>query len=352
MRPGRAAGDVFFYVNGTPRLLMSCVIAEELYPHHRKHLILLHQYGYTYHELLPHVRDMFERVYHLHVRADKYTHLDQLLNSYLNPYPGLRRFFHGGAEVVLFGIRSPVQKFIVRYNKALGNTVNVYAESLSVDRYFAPRPDAGLASRLARRVFPRAFAFQHDYDVFYVLNREMYRESPHFPKLATMFDLYGSATMRRYSALLTQSMDLDELRSFDLVFFGQPLSSPRNNFLTLDEEKTLLQRILGGRRVLILPHPGETGDQEEKYRVLPEARFLRTAVPNDILLPALRPPETMTCFSTIGITYAAMNPQSVNRFFPIHRSRYEMLQRYRRFIPNMEICDTFIRSEDPYESPP
>ena len=48
---------VYFYVNGTPRLVQSCLIAIRNYPNIPKHLILLEQYGYNYDHVLPLVQD-------------------------------------------------------------------------------------------------------------------------------------------------------------------------------------------------------------------------------------------------------------------------------------------------------
>ncbi|HEV2854319.1 MAG TPA: hypothetical protein VHC97_16115 [Thermoanaerobaculia bacterium] len=334
--------DVFFYANGLPRLLMSCVIGDEIYPGARKHLILLHQYGYHYDGLLPRVEKSFSRVYHLRVRARRYSHFDQLLNSYLNPYPGLRRFFRPGSEVVLFGIRSPVQKFIVRHNKRLGNTVRVYAESLAVDRFLEPRRDGAWWRRIARRCLARAFDVQHEYDVFYVVHKELYRHSPWYDRLETMFPLYASPSFAKHAALLTRDLDLSGLAGYGTVFFGQPLSN-FDGLLAREDEEGLLRSILGDREVLILPHPNEVLEKDNKYGAVPNGRLFRAGIPNDLLLLALRPKVTMTYSSTIGVNYAVMNPESTNHFFPLDRSRYELLCRYRQFIPNLVVSDALVR---------
>ena len=129
--------DVVFYVNGPARLLMSCVIAEERFPGARVHLVLLDQFGYDYERLLPHVRGNFASVRRLRVRARSYSHLDQALNAYLNRYPELRGLFDTAGTLVLFGLRSPVQKYLIRQAKRRGMTVEIFAESIATDRYLS-----------------------------------------------------------------------------------------------------------------------------------------------------------------------------------------------------------------------
>lgn len=337
--------DVYFYVNGMPRLLMSCVIGDELYPHDRKHLILLHQRPHRYDALLPQVQQNFVDLHHLHIAKWGYSHKDQFLNTYFNRYRKLRQLFRPNSEVILFGIATPVQKFIVRHNKALGNTVRLYAGSLLSDQYLVPRKDEWWR-KILRRVFARAFEYQHDYDVFYVVDKEAHRDSPWYPKLQTMFDIYGSPSFRKYVGMLTSGLDLKEIAEYDTVFFGQPLSA--EGLLTQLEEEAMLRAIIGERRVLILPHPNETAEGETKYAVVPNGRVFRATVPNDLLLLALRPKVTMTYASTIGINYAMMNPESTNYFFPIHRPLYEMLCRYERTLKNVVVSGEFIRKGDPW----
>jgi hypothetical protein len=340
--------NVYFYVNGVARLLMSCVIAQEVYPKHRKYLVLLHQYGYTYDSLLPHVRDQFAGIYDLRGGAARYSHADQFLNTYFNRYSGLREFFQPRSDVIVFGIRSPQQKFVVRHNKAIGNVVKVYAESLATDRYFSPRKGESKLRWAARKVFSRAFDYQHDYDAFYVVNREMYRESPWYPKIQTMLNLYDTPTFALYAKLLTEHVDLSAVSDYDTVFFGQPLSN-FDGTVDRTSEEAMLQKIVGDRRVLVLPHPNEQLDGGNKYDVLPNARIFRNnGAPNDLLLMRLRPKYTITYSSTIGLNYATMNTQSTNYFYPLHRSRVDLLQRYKRFIPNIEVNTDLVIGDDPY----
>jgi hypothetical protein len=159
-----------------------------------------------------------------------------------------------------------------------------------------------------------------------------------------MFDLYGSASFRKYVGMLTSDMDLKEIAGFDAVFFGQPLSS--EGVVTRAEEEAMLREIIGERRVLILPHPNESLQAENKYSVVRNGRVFHAKVPNDLLLLALRPRVTMTFASTIGISYAMMNPESTNSFFPTHRSLYDMLCRYQRTLKNIVVSNQFVREGD------
>jgi len=343
--------EIVFFVNGPARLLMSCVIANELYPDRTKHLILLEQYGYRYDALLPHTRRMFDRVYAFGVRAHRYSHMDQLLNTYLNPYSRVRRMLVPGQRLILFGLRSPAQKFMIRHSKRLGNPVEVYAESVSVNRYFAPRAPESTWRDLAGRVFTRAFEYQHDYDCFHVLDPNLYADSPNAGKLVRMFNLYGSPSFARYASLLTADLDLSAIATYDEVFLGQPLSD-NATFLKPAEEEAMLREIIGDRRVLVLPHPGERlSPGNDKYRVVPNARVFRGGVPSELVLLKLRPTMTHTYYSTAGVNYAMMNAGSVNHFYPIHRSMHAMLRGFARSLPNMRVTDRYVVGDDPYRSP-
>lgn len=335
-------GDVVFYVNGPARLLMACVIGDEVYPEARKTLVLLRQFGYHYDALLPHVRDRFEKVVALEQKARRYSHLDQLLGTYLRRYPTLDGLIGPQTTLVLFGLRSPAQKHLIRRARRLGARVEVYAEGVAVERYFRDHAGEGLARRAVRRLLPRAFDHQHDYDVFFMLNPDVYAHSPHRPKLAPMFDLYGSPSFRRYAAILTRDLDLSEAEGHDTVFLGQPLSN-FDGFMGREEEEELLRRIVGDRRVLVLPHPNERlGDGLGKYAVLPNAQVLSAGVPSELLLLGLRPATTITYSSNAAINYAIMNRDSTNHFYPIFRSRYDMLVRHRASLPNIVVSDEHV----------
>ncbi len=333
--------NVFFYVNGVPRLIMACAIADEYYPNCRKYLILLHQFGYEYDAVLPAVRDKFVAILDLRIGTRKYSDVYQFVNTYLNPYLSLRRFFTGKSEVVLFDISSPVQKFIVRHNKALGNAVKVYAESLAIDRIFAPSKRNGLLPRIGRRLFARAFAYQHDYDVLHVHIKGIYEDSPHIGKLKPITDLYRSESFAHYARLLTAHLPMDELVDYDTIFFGQPLSN-FDDIMSRDDEERMLHDILGERKTLILPHPNEILGEDNKYTRFKHARVFRSGIPNELLLLRLRPKVTMTYFSTIGINYAVANAESMNYFYPIDAPRLQMLQRYARHLPNITVDQRFV----------
>ena len=339
--------DVVFYVNGPARLLMSCVIAEERFPGARVHLVLLDQFGYDYERLLPHVRGNFASVRRLRVRARSYSHLDQALNAYLNRYPELRGLFDTAGTLVLFGLRSPVQKYLIRQAKRRGMTVEIFAESIATDRYFVPGPPDGPLKGPLRHTLARAFAYQHDYDRFHMLNPDIYADSPHRPKLVQMFDLYGSDSFRRHAGLMTRDLALDDLTGYDTVFLGQPLSD-FDDFVEPEEEEQMLREILGDRRVLVLPHPNERlEDGRGKYRVLPNARVCRPGIPSELLLLAIRPERTITYSSTAGVNYAMMNRASENSFYPIFRARLDMLLRYRQSLPNLTVSARYATQEDP-----
>lgn len=333
--------NVYFYVNGLARLVMACAIADQHYADCRKHLILLYQHRYNYDSVLPQVRHLFASVLELHISNRTYSHRYQLFNTYLNPYFPLRRLFKPNSEVVLFDISSPVQKFIVRRNKRLGNRVVVYAESLAVDRCFVSPGKHELWRRLARRIFTRAFAYQHDYDVFYVHNTAVYQDAPSAKKLRPIADLYLSPSFARYAEILTAHLPLESLKEFDLVFFGQPLSN-YHHFLSREEEERMLHEIIGEKRALILPHPNERLDIDNKYSSLKNAQVLRSAISNELLLLRLRPRITMTFGSTIALNHAITMPESMNYFFPVMRSHLGVLQKYVHHMSNIHIDNRFV----------
>lgn len=343
--------DVYFYVNGPARLLQASVIAEELYPDHRKHLILLHQFGYTYDALLPHVQHQFSRTFHVRIKGNTYSAVDQVLRTYFHRDPALRKFFQPGSRVILFGLSSPTQKLIIRHNKRIGNTVDIYAESLSVNRFFVEPPPAPWWRLLIRHTLSRAFLYQHDYDTFYVIDPSLYDGSPNRHKLRAMFDLYGSRSFERYAGLLTQDIDISGLDDYEMVFLGQPLSNG-TKYLEPAEEEHLLGEIIGDRRALILPHPvEELSPGQDKYRALRHSRVFRGGVPSELLLLRLRPAVTATYYSTAAVNYAMMNRRSMNYFYPIHRSVFQMLTEFGRALPNIVVSDAHLIGEDPYVSP-
>lgn len=339
--------NVTFYVNGPARLLMSSVIADEHFSGYRKYLILLNQFGYEYGTLLKHVRDRFEDVFSLKLPDRKYTHWGQWRDVYLRDFPDLRAFVRPDSRLVLFGIRSPVQKFLINLTKAAGNSVDVYAESVSVDRYFVERKSDGLIRGGIRKAFPRAFEFQHDYDRFFVLDPEMYRASPHFAKLRSIKGIYESNSFNKYARMLTSDIDLSDACKFDLVFLGQPLSN-FDNFMSQAEEISILKSILGDRPVLILPHPNENFKRSNKYDCLPNARTLRAGIPSELILLSMMPKKTITYSSTCALNYAMMNPLSSNQFYPVFLDHYKMLVRYEAALPNIDVSDRFAVRESPY----
>lgn len=339
---------VVFYVNGPARLLMACVIGDEVFPDARKSLILLHQYGYRYDALLPHVRDGFDQIFEVHERVRRYSHADQFQNTYFNCYRVLDDALRPGSTLVQFGLRSPVQKHLIRRAKSLNARVEIYAEGVAIERYFQPHDTDGVVRGALRRLMPRAFDYQHDYDVFYMLNPDLYAASPHHDKLATMFDLYGSDSFRRYAALLTRGVDLSEAQGYDTVLLGQPLSPLEGRDNAAAEEERLLAEIVGDRRILVLPHPVErTQGGLGKYRVLPGAKVFSTGVPSEFLLLGLRPAVTITYASNAAINYAMMNKTSVNYFYPVFRSHYDMLLKHQRSLSNIVVSGDYALHDYP-----
>jgi hypothetical protein len=185
---------VYFFVNGPSRLLMAAVIAQEQYKNTEKHLILLDQYGYDYTNILPLIENDYQSIQRLKLKTQKYSEVNQLLDCYFGRFPTLRHLFQPESDVILFGLRSPVQKFIIRRNKALKNRILIYAESLAVDRYFLPTPEEGVLKATLRKLFSRAFDYQRDYDHFYLFCKEVYANSPYSEKNDQMFDLFGSSS--------------------------------------------------------------------------------------------------------------------------------------------------------------
>lgn len=354
--PADGSAPVVFFANGPARLLMSCLIAEEIYPDRAsRRLFLLDQYGYRYDSMLSVAREIFSSVSFVHQSTRRYSHLDQVLRVYLGRYPELRRAVTPGAEVVLFGLRSPVQKYLQRRARVVGATLRVWAEGMAIDRVFQPRDDEPWRG-LLRRVLRRAFEYQHTYDTFYVFAREMYRDHPAYARLRDMPPLFTSRNAEKLAERIVDPADvtdLDELRTFDEVFFGQPLSEG-DGPIDRDTETAMLGEILGDRKVLVLPHPGEEaalqadppdrggGVWKGKYDGLPGARVVRGDLPNDLLLLRLRPRRTSTWASTIGLTYAASHPESMNVFYPVDRVGLATLERYREHLPNIEIDDRFV----------
>lgn len=330
-------GHVVFYANGPARLMRSCIIADAFYPNAERTLILLRQFGYDYDAILPRVRDEFSEIIELRQAARRYSHVDQFIGTYLSRFPQLRPAFRPDAHAVVFGFRSPVQKRIVREMKALGATVDIYAESIMMDRYLFPRKEHA-AKRALRRLLADAFDYQHDYDRFFVRTPEIYAGSPWRDKLVEMPPLLALPSAARYADLLLDGLDLDELRRYDRVYFGQPISELFDDYSQADEE-AMLRRMLGDEPVLVLPHPQERLGGENKYAALPGARVLPAGLPNDLICIRLKPTTTLTFASTIAIDYALANPGSVNLFHPLDRASRALLERFAPHVPNMRIAD-------------
>ncbi len=199
-----------------------------------------------------------------------------------------------------------------------------------------------------RRLLRRAFAYQHDYDVFYVLNPKLHATSPHRKKLARMFDLYGSDSFRRYSAIYAKDIDLSQIDGHDEVLLGQPLGPLGSPEEVREHERRILMKMVGDRRVLVLPHPIErANDDLEKYRALPNATVFSAGVPSELLLLRLRPSATHTYASNAAVNYAMMHPGSKNYFYPVYRSRLNTLLALRKSLPNLIVSDEFATHDYP-----
>lgn len=339
-----SSNQVVFYVNGPPRLLLAALIAAELYPAHSCSVILLKQFGYDYSALLPYVADHFDEIHQLSITTRRYSHLDQFLKTYFARYNRLRGWVPEQAEMVLFGLRSPVEKFLIRHSRSLGNRVSVYAGSLDIERYFEGWAGDSWLRGVMRRCFARAFDYQHDYDDFFVLEPELYRASPLFGRLSKLPDLYSSPTLRRIGDRAQLDLGLNELIGAPLVFFGQPVSGS-DSLLTQKQEESLLQRIFAGRTAVVLPHPNElppASGEADKYSGLVGARVIRSGLPNELLLRCFRPQQAATYFSTIGVTFALRNPQVPVHFYPLRIKQLRSLERYRLLLPNMVLHDDHV----------
>lgn len=328
---------VTFFVNGPARLLRACIIAEAFFPDVPASLILLDQFGYNYDRLLPHVRQRFERVHSFHGSERSYSHLGQFAGTYLRSYGELKSCFAPNGHVVLFGLRSPVQKVIIRHNRRLGNRIDVYAESIMVDRYLDGRFERDHpVKKLLRRWMAEAFDYQHDYDRFFVHVPELFADAPQFERFRKMPRLFQLPCARKYIDLLVDETQLDGLDAFDTVFMGQPLSN-FDGVISPQAEEGILRRIVGDRPVLVLPHPNERLDRHDKYAVLTNARVLPPGLPNDLICHRLRPATTITYASTMGIEYALSNPDSENYFYPVLPPTLTLLRRYEKHVPNMVV---------------
>ncbi len=336
------ADRVSFFANGPARLLMSCIIADEFYPDKRRTLILLDQFGYDYGRLLPHVGASFDRILFVKGRERRYSNLAQIVGTYIRPYIDLSDAFSPGEHSILFGLRSPIQKHIIRRNRELGNSIDIYAESIAVDRYFDNGFDTEPVLRsLARGMMARALDYQHDYDRFFLHVPQLYLDSPQAPKFRKMPRLFQMPSAEKYADIMLRDIDLSGLAGYDTVFFGQPLSN-FDGLITPEAEEDMLRQILGDRKVVVMPHPNERLDVHNKYAVLPNARILPAGLPNDLICQRLKPRRTITYSSTIGIDYALSQPNTENLFFPVLARSLHALERYARHVSNIEVSDRYV----------
>lgn len=346
---GKQSGTVCFFANGAPRLVLAAALAGEEYRNHTKHLILLNQYGYCYDDVLPRVRSQFDRISEIALTQTHYSHQSQFYQTYLKSYRDVNKLISPGDNLVMFGIRSPLQKQLLKQIKRYGGEVDIYAESLAIERYFTPKSDDNIVVRLLRRLFAQAFSYQHDYDRFFVYFPDRYKASPEYEKLREMPDIFSKGEfMRLAKDFFSESAGLEQqLDSFDSCFFGQPLSN-FDGLISKQVEVSMLRKILNDRKVLVLPHPNEVLGVDNKYSHLPNAKLLECDIPNDFILTQWRPARTFTYGSTIGLTYALHNPDSKNFFYPVFESQYHELNSYKQYLSNIEVSNEFIVRKKQY----
>lgn len=155
-----------------------------------------------------------------------------------------------------------------------------------------------------------------------------------------MPQLFQTRAAAKYADVLLQGIDLSALEEYDTVFFGQPLSN-HERFMSPEQEEEILRQILGDRKVLVMPHPNERLDVRNKYDVLPNAYVVPLGMPNFLICQRLELRHTITYSSTIGIDYALSRPDSENLFYPVMTSALNVLKRYVRHVPNIEVRDRF-----------
>lgn len=332
---------ILFYVNGPARLLMAAIIKDEFYPEAQATLVLLDQYKYKYDQLLPFVEKQFDQIVVLKIPVPKNTIFTDFSFTYLQRHRNLQNLVDQSDRTILFDLRSPVQKTLARYSVAAGHPVDVYAESIAVsrtlDQPLRDRIDIGLY----RRLFPKAYGIPHVYDRFFVHVPEAFSGSPWASKIERMTPLLTLPAGQKYVDLILRDVDLSLYQGFDTVFFGQPLSN-FDGMMSQAEEEALLLKILGDRRVLILPHPGEQLGENNKYRVL-NALVMPQGLPNTLIIEKLRPKTTLTYSSTIGLEYAVIHPETSSQFYPVTAPSLALLHRYQPHVPGMKVHSDFCK---------
>ena len=141
---------------------------------------------------------------------------------------------------------------------------------------------------------------------------------------------------------------MSQIEGYDAVLLGQPLGPLGSPEEIRAKEQQMLLKIVGDRRVLVLPHPVELANGElDKYCVLPNAKLFSTGVPSELLMLRLKPATTFTYASNAAINYAMMNPRSKNYFYPVYRSRLSMLRTLQKSLPNVIVSDEYAEHDYP-----
>lgn len=340
--PSGGGNSVLFYINGPARLLMAAIIRKEFFADQKATAVLLDQFNYSYDALLNDVSDSFDEVIHLKVPVRKNTVGSDIYLTHFWRNRYLRTLAGDADTLVLFDIRSPIQKKLARYSKSAGNGVDIYAESIAVTRTLDPRPAEKLPRRVFRQCFSDALEIPHVYDRFFVHVPGIFDGSEHSAKIRQLPPLLRLPAGQNIVERLLSGTDLEPFADFDTVFFGQPLSNG-DGLISREEEESILVDMIGDQRVLIMPHPNEVLQKDNKYNALPNARLLPPGYPNALVLEQIRPRKTITYSSTLAIEYAILHPETHSEFYPVTGRMFDMLNRYEPHFPTMTVHRTFVR---------
>jgi len=340
--PSGSTGHVLFFINGPARLLMATILRDEFFPNQRATAVLLDQFNYSYDAQSSDVASAFDDVIYLTVPVKRNTVMSDLYLTYLWRNRYLRQLARSADTLVLFDIRSPIQKKLARYSKAAGNAVDIFAESIAVTRTLDPRQSESVPRRVFRQCFKAALKTPHIYDRFFVHIPGVFEGSEHSDKLLKLPPLLQLPTGRDCVERLLDGIDLGPYTGFDTVFFGQPLSNG-DGLISRKEEEKLLLEMIGDQHVLVMPHPNEVLGNDNKYNVLPNAKLLPLGHPNILVLEKIRPQKTITYSSTLAIEYAILHPETRSDFYPVTERMLKMLGRYEPHFSKMNVHRTFVQ---------
>lgn len=333
---------MLFYINGPARLLMAAIIRKEFFPDQKATAVLLDQFNYTYDALLNDVGNLFDEVHHLTVPVKKNTVVSDIYLTYFWRNRYLRQLARSADTLVLFDIRSPIQKKLARYGKSVGKSVEIFAESIAVTRTLDPRPSESLPRRAFRQGFKDAMKIPHVYDRFFVHVPSIFENSEHRGKIRQLPPLLRLPAGQKVVEKLLSETNLEPFADFDTVFFGQPLSNG-DSLISHEEEQRILVDIIGDQRALIMPHPNEVLHKKNKYDILPNAQLLPPGCPNALVLEKIRPRKTITYSSTLAIEYAILHPDTHSDFYPVTEQSLNLLERYEPHFSKMNVHTNFVQ---------